>query len=94
MRPIVGMVLAVAHAQCFEVVWRNKGCRAIRVEVAQLGIDEDRHMLVSNRQDLAQDTRRHNTFIVIGDDERIRLFERIFQTRDDLLFQLSCHGIA
>ena len=45
MRSIVGVIFAVAHPQCFEVIGRDQRCRAIRVKIAQLGIDQHGHVL-------------------------------------------------
>ena len=65
MRSIIGMIFRITHPQCFEMIWRDERCRTISVEVSQLGIDQNRNPLVSERQDLAQYSRRYHAFIVV-----------------------------
>ena len=79
-RSVVGVIFGVTHSQCFEVVWRHQRCRAIRIKVAQLWIDQHRNLLVCERQDFAQYARRHDAFVVVGNDKGVGLLQRVFQT--------------
>ncbi len=88
------MIFTVAHTQGFVMIWRDECCRAIGIEVAQLGIDQHRHTLVRERQDLAQNVGRHHALIVVRNNKSICLLQRVFQTRDNLFFQFSGDGIA
>src|ERR1051326_7617887 len=57
-RTILRVLLRIAHAQCFEMIRRDERRRTIRTEVAQFGIDQNRHALVRKWKYLAQDLRR------------------------------------
>ena len=58
------------------MIWRDQGGRTVSVEVANLWIDQHRNTSVREWQDFRKNSGRHYAFVVIRNNQHLRIFNR------------------
>src|SRR2546423_9891085 len=73
------------------MIRRDQRRRTVSVEVSYLWIDQHRNALMRERQDFSKKSRRHYAFVVIRNDQRLRIFNGMLRGGNYSSFDLTVH---